>query len=81
MNICHTHRSWRPSALSGTEETGTGRSCGRAALVGVSALRLFSLERGLPGPLSPQQELFPRSPRAASLWPRPLPALELTGFM
>ena len=38
------------SALSGTEEMGTGRSGGRAALVGVSALCLFSLERGLPRP-------------------------------
>ena len=32
------------------EETDTGRSGARAALAGVSALRLFSLERGLPRP-------------------------------
>ena len=34
-----------------------------------------------PGVLSTQQELFPQSPRAASPWLRPPPALELTGFL
>ena len=42
------HKSWCLPAWSGTKQTDTGRSEGRAALVGVSALRLFSLERGLP---------------------------------
>ena len=63
------------------EEMGTGRSEGRAALVGVSALRLFSLERGLPQPPVTPAGAVSSEPQSRVPLVEASPALELTGFM
>ena len=63
------------------EETDTGRSGARAALAGVSALRLFSLERGLRwSPVTPAGAVS-SEPESCVPLAEASPALELTRFM